>query len=159
MIFYRSLNNPAGKPRPVRTMRLLTAGIPAAYAAGALLREFGPDRWPVQLAGLLLCLLSIIGLAQLAGSRLNRVVGEVPGRLDEYERTLRAEAMETAYALFAVLVLAGIIYNALGHSFGWWVPTSHDQWNGIFWGYFLTASVLPSAVLAFRLPADEDGEA
>lgn len=156
MIFYRSLNNPAGTPRSLASVRGLVVAAFAAYPAGALLRAVGPDTLATNLAGFGLIIVSLLAYAALAGTRLNRLTGEERGRLDEYERNLRAGAMETSYQLFAALALLGIIYLAIGSDAGWWLPSGYEQWNGIFWGAFLWSSLLPTAVLAFRLRTDED---
>ena len=157
MIFYRSLRNPAGKPRSLATIRGLAILTLVAYPAGALMRVFLGDNLAVKATGLSLVLASVIGLALLAGTRLNRITGEQLTQLDEYERNLRASAMETAFQLFTALVLLGIVYVAIASDKGWWVPSGYDEWNGVFWGAFLYSLTLPTAVLAFRL-RDEDEE-
>lgn len=88
---------------------------------------------------------------------LNHPVGtaELPRR-DEYDRNLRAVVMKSAFQLFVALVLLGIIYAAISSDIGWWSPSGNAQWNGLFWGCFSYASVLPTAVLAFRLRDDEE---
>lgn len=159
MIFYRSLNNPAGTPRSLASVRWLVIAAMAAYPAGAALRAFGPDGLATELTGFGLIIVSLVAFAALAGTRLNRLTGEERGRLDEYERNLRAGAMETSYQLFGALALLAIIYLAIGSDAGWWIPSGYEQWNGVFWGVFLWSSLLPTAVLAFRLRADEDGAA
>lgn len=158
MIFYRSLRNPAGRSRSLASIRTIVVATLAAYPVGGLLRILGPDVVGIQLTALLLIFASFAGLTVLAGTRVARVTGEVAERLDEYERDLRARAMETSYQLFAALVLVGIIYAALASDFGWWLPAGYGQWNAVFWLVFLYASVVPTAVLAFTLPSDEDSE-
>lgn len=158
MIFHRSLQNPAGRSRSLASVRTIVVATLAAYPVGGLLQVLGPDTLGTQLTGLLLILASFAGLAVLAGTRVARVTGEVADLLDEYERDLRARAMETSYQLFASLVLVGIIYLALASDFGWWLPAGYGQWNAVFWLVFLCASVVPTAVLAFTLPSDEDSE-
>ena len=158
MIFYRSLNNPSGKSRSLGSIQLLVLAALAAYPAGALLRTFGPDRLATQVVGFGLILLSLVAFAALAGTRLNRLTGEERGRLDEYERNLRAGALETSYQLLSALSLLAVIYLAIGSDAGWWIPSGYEQWNGVFWGLFLWVSVLPTAVLAFRLRGDENEE-
>lgn len=155
MLFYRSLRNPSGSARSLRSIRALAAMTLIAYPAGALLRAVGPDTLAVQGGGLLLIVVSLAGLALLAGTRLNRITGEELPRLDEYERNLRASAMETAFQLFAGLVLLGIIYLAVASDKGWWLPHGYEQWSGLFWGVFIYASVLPTTVLASRLRDEE----
>ena len=155
MIFYRALNNPAGTQRSLSSVRALVLTSLASDPGGALLRQFGPDTLAVQLGGLLLILFSLICLALLAGSQLSRITGEEAKHLDEYEARLRAQAMAAAYNLLTGLVMLGIIYLALARDFGWWFPDSYDEWNATFWGLFLYATLLPIAVLAFRLKADD----
>lgn len=156
MIFFRSVKNPGGKARSLTSVRWLVAMTLTFYPAGTLLRVFGPEGAAADGIGLLLILVSAIGFGLLAGTRFNRITGEQLPELDEYERKLRAGAMETAFQLFAALVLVGIIYMALASSKGWWLPQTYDQWNGLFWGAFLYASLLPTAVLTFRLRDEEE---
>lgn len=160
MIFYRSIENSTGTARPLSTLRALVVTALAAYPAGALLRALGPDTLVVQGGGFLLILVSLIAVAMLVGSRVSRLTGEERARLDEYELTLRAGALENAYQAFSALALLSVIYLAIASDNGLWTPNGYEQWNGVFWGIFLYASVLPTAVLAFRLrPEDEDGAA
>lgn len=155
MMFYRSLNNPAGTARSIASVRWLVLTALAAYPAGALLRAFGPDQLATEVLGFGLILVSLVAYAALAGTRLTRLTGEERGKLDEYERNLRAGALETSYQLFSALALLFVIYLAIASDNGWWIPNGYEQWNGLFWGVFLWASVLPTAVLAFRLGEDE----
>lgn len=159
MIFFRSTKNEAGTSRPLATVRLLAVTALAAYPAGALLRALGPDALAIDLAGFALIVLSLAAAAMLAGTRLSRLTGEERGRLDEYERGLRAGALENAYQIFTALVLLAVIYIAIASDADLWIPRGYEQWNGLFWGVFLWASVLPTAVLAFRLRDDEDATA
>lgn len=156
MIFYRSLNNPAGTSRSLAAIRRLVMIALAAYPAGALLRVLGPADKLTDIGGFALILVSLAAAGALVGSRLNRLTGEEVGQLDEYERNLRGSALETAFQLFAALTLAGVIYLAVASDADWWVPKGYEQRNGVFWGVFLYASLLPTAVLAFRLSPDED---
>ena len=50
-------------------------------------------------------------------------------------------------------MLLGVIWIALGIDLGiWWVPSTDDEWNLIFWGLFIYLTTLPSAFLAWREP-------
>lgn len=155
MIYLRTANARSTMIQSVAGLRTLVLATLAAYPAGALVRTFGPDTLAVQGAGFALIAASLLGFILLARTRLNRIVGEQLSALDEYERDMRARAMETAYHLLGLILLFGMIYLAIASDAGLWVPSGYDQWNGLFWGLFLTANLLPTAVLAFRLPADE----
>jgi len=159
MFFYRSLNNPSGTARPLRTIRTLCVTALAAYPAGALLRALGPDHPASDIGGLALIVVSLGCAAAVAGSRVSRIAGEERGRLDEYEKHLRASAMEHAYSILAAIVALAVVYIAIASDAGLWVPTGYEQWNGVFWGVFLIASLLPATILAFRLqPGDVEEE-
>ena len=38
----------------------------------------------------------------------------------------------------------------------WWVPSSYNEWNVIFWGLFIYLTTLPSMFLAWREPDREE---
>jgi hypothetical protein len=155
MFFFRSLNNPSGTARPLRTIRMLCVTALGAYPAGALLRALGPGHPLTDIGGLALILLSLGCAAAVAGSRVSRIAAEERGRLDEYEMHLRASAMEHAYSTLAAIVALAVIYIAIASDAGLWVPTGYEQWSGVFWGVFLIASLLPATILAFRLKPGE----
>lgn len=155
MILSRSLRNPNGQARRLGSVRLLSALTLGAYPAGALLRLVGPDTAMVQIGGLLFILLSLAAFGLLVKTRLSRITGEHLPQLDEYERNLRAGAMETAYHILSALIMLGFIYFTVAADFGWWLPRNREQWNALVWCAFLCAAVLPTAVLSFRTSEDE----
>jgi len=152
MLFYRSTTG--GRSIGRTAIRLLTLVPLVAYPAGALTAAWGDDRGSAILGyGLVLAALACVTV--LMGTSIQRIVGEVPDRLDEYELTLRSRAMSAAYTCLSALVLVGIIYFAIGSDKGLWVPDDFDELNGLFWGAFLYATLLPSAFLAWQVdPAD-----
>jgi hypothetical protein len=157
MLFYRS--HGAGRQISLGAMRALTLGALIAYPAGALTLAW-TDGAATAIAGYGLILAALVCVAAIMGSSLQRIVGEEPRRLDEYELKLRARAMGGAYVGYSVLVLVAVIYLAIGHDAGLWVPDSYEEFNGLFWGAFLYTSVLPSAFLAWQVdPADAAPEA
>jgi hypothetical protein len=158
MIFYRSLNNPAGTRRSLRAIRRLVIAALVAYPLGCLVRLVGPDTLPVQLIGLGLIVTSLVCAALLAGTQLNRVTAEQATMLDEYDRSLRHRAMATAYPLLSGLLVLGIMYLGIASNLDWWHPGNWDQWNAVFWGAFLTCSLLPTAALAWQLDPAEVGD-
>lgn len=152
MLLYRS--GGGGRPVSLGTARLVSLAALAAYPAGALLSEFGASRWS-GLAGLGLVLVSLISVAVLMGSSVQRIVGETPDRLDEYELKLRHRAMSSSYTCFSLLALLAVIYAAIASDAGWWVPAEYGEFNGLFWGVFLYATILPSAFLTWQIdPSD-----
>jgi hypothetical protein len=150
MLYYRANNG--GRDIGIAALRALTAGALASYPAGALTLAWG-DGPASAIVGYGLILVSLIFVVAIMGTSLQRIVGEVPQQLDEYELKLRARAMGAGYTGLSILVLLGIIYLAVGSDAGLWVPASYDEFNGLFWGAFLYASVLPSAFLAWQVDA------
>jgi hypothetical protein len=156
VIFYRS-SEVSGPD--LRTTRFLTSFALAAYPAGALTLALGPEGrgglFVFELVGLGFILLSLICAAPVLGSRFQRIVAEEAKQLDEFELQLRHRATASAYGIFGGLVLSGIIYAAIAEDAGWWAPRSYEELNGLFWGAFLYASLLPTFVLVWKLdPAD-----
>lgn len=159
MIFYRSNAQASGKSVGVGTARLLCAASLALYPAGAFVHGLGSPLFGV--TGLVLILLSVVAAAPVLGSRFQRIVAEETGRLDEFEMQLRLRATTSAYGLFSALVLSAVIYAALASDFGWWMPRTYNEFNGLFWGVFLYATLLPTTLLVWRadvLADDENGE-
>lgn len=157
MIFYRS--DSGGRDLGLGAMRGLTLGSLIAYPVGALTVSWG-DGAATAIAGYGLVLVSLICVMAVTGTSLQRIVGEQPDRLDEYELKLRARAMSGAYAGLSTLVLTGVIYFAIGTDKGLWVPDSYEEFNGLFWGAFLYTTMLPSALLAWQVdPAEVRPEA
>lgn len=160
MIFIRTLNNPTGTARPLRTIRMLCLAALTAYPVGALLRVLGPDTPVTDIGGLLLVLVAFGCAFVVAQSRVSRITGEESSLLDEYEHSLRREVLAAAYGHLTGVVAIVLLYLALASDFGWWLPSVDDHWSGLFWGFFLVAYMLPATLLAFRLqPGDLGDEA
>lgn len=150
MLFYRS--NSGGRDIGLSAMRALTLGTLVAYPVGALTVSWG-DSPLAAVAGYGLIILSLVCVVVVMGTSVQRVVGEQPDRLDEYELKLRSRAMSSAYNCLSALVLVAIIYAAIGTDKGFWVPDTYEKYNGLFWGAFLYTSMLPSASLAWQIDA------
>jgi hypothetical protein len=129
-----------------------------AYPFGALLLANGPETLATKLVGYGLILLALVAYAPLIGTSLQRIVGEEPKLLDEYELRLRGRALSGSYAALSALALLLIIYAAIASDTGLWVPSSYEAFNGLFWGVFLYASVLPTAVLSWMVEPSFGGE-
>lgn len=156
MIFYRPPHSSGGKNRTIAEVRVLVTVALAGYPAGALIRAFAADHLLSALLGFGLILVSLVAAMLLFGTQISRVTGEERKRLDEYELSLRAEAMELAYRALSGGLLLAMIYLAIGSDAGWWIPSGYEQWNAIFWGVFLYATLLPTAVLSFRPQHEEE---
>ncbi len=152
MLFYRARTGTKDIPLPwVRALSLLAL---AAYPIGALILALGSARVVAVAAGYGLILAALIAAAALVGSSAQRIVGEQPEKLDEYEVHLRQRTLSLSYACFTVLVLLTVVYGAIAADKGLWLPRTYGEFNGLFWGVFLYASLLPTAVLAWALDAE-----
>ena len=149
MIFYRSPAADTGKGPALGTVRTLTAIALTAYPLGAAVRVVGPDSLAPQLFGFGLILVSLAAAAPVFGSYVQRIIAEQPSRLDEFELQLRQRAMSKAYALFTGLALLAVLYAGIATDADLWVPSDFDGFNGLFWGGFLYATLLPTACLAW----------
>lgn len=149
MLFYRS--NVGTSHLSVSAARAFSLSALVAYPIGALLVDNSNGSVAVSLAGYGLILLALVCVAILVRSSFQRIVGEVPSKLDEYELQLRSRAMNMSYGGFTALVLIAVIYAAIASDHGGWVPASYNQFNGLFWGVFLYAVVLPVAVLSWQV--------
>jgi hypothetical protein len=156
MLYMRSTTGP--RDRSVEVVRTCTAASLIAYPCGALLLALGTDTVTTALAGYGLILLSLIAYAPLIGTSLQRIVGEDAKLLDEYELRLRGRALSASYTVLSAMVLLLVIYAAIASDKGYWVPDSYDAFNGLFWGIFLYASVLPTAVLSWMVEPNFTGE-
>lgn len=160
MLFYRSPSASSGNGPSLGTIRTLVTVALVAYPAGALTLALGPDgtggiKAP-EIAGLGLILLAFFAATPVVGSYFQKIVGDEPGRLDEFELKMRRKAMTSAYAAFTALTLLAVIYAAIATDAGLWLPRTYDAFNGLFWGVFLYASLLPTAFLVWS--PDSAGE-
>jgi hypothetical protein len=156
MIYMRAADGP--QDRSVGMIRVCTAASLIAYPCGALLLALGQDTLATKLMGYSLTLLALVAYAPLIGTSLQRIVGEETKLLDEYELRLRGRALSASYAAISVLALLLVIYAAIASDKGLWLPTTYDAFNGLFWGVFLYASVLPTAVLSWMVDPSFGGE-
>jgi hypothetical protein len=163
MIFYRSKASDSSAAGPsVSTLRVLTAVALVAYPAGALVRLLTPEGPSGDLIGLVvgfgLIVLALVAAAPVMGSRLQRIVAEQAPHLDEMEMMMRHKALSWSYGVLGGAVLALFLYAGMAVDAGWWIPSSFDQWNGLFWGAFLYVTLLPTARLAWTMDAQDEGE-
>lgn len=149
MLFYRS--NAGASKLSVGSARALSLFPLAAYPAGALILDLSNESLSSSLGGYGLILSALICTAALVKSSLQRIVAEQPSKLDEYELQLRSRAMNLSYGGFTALALVAVVYAAIASDHGGWIPVNYDQFNGLFWGVFLYAVVMPVAVLSWMV--------
>lgn len=128
------------------------------YPAGCLMQLGGSAR-ALDLAGLALVVVSAVAFFWLATSHVQRIAGEQASELDDLERDLRRRAFAFSYQVFTALMAAGVLYLAVANDdtrLTLWAPQTYAHWNAIFWGVLLYSFTLPSAWLAFTLPAPDD---
>jgi len=158
-MFYIRSTKDTHKARPisVRAARAATVFALIAYPPGAFLLAAGGGL-PARLAGAAL-LLAVLGSAgMLATTWVQRIVGELPQYLDEFEMQVRLRAMQGAYMTFTLLILGFVMYSALAADTQLWVPRTYRAFNALFWGVFLYAWLLPTAFVAWRIEEDEAGQ-
>ena len=110
------------------------------------------------MVGYALILLALVAYALLIGTSLQRIVGEETKLLDEYKLRLCGPALSASYVVLSVLALLLVVYAATAGDKGLWVPSTYDAFNRLFWGVFLCASVLPTAVLSWMVELSLGGE-
>lgn len=101
-------------------------------------------------------ILWVLGIERVG--RVGKAIGDdIDSRLDERQLALRNAAYLDAYRIASGIVLLGVIWIALGLDLGiWWVPSTYDEWNLIFWGLAIYLMTLPSAFLVWREPDRTD---
>lgn len=149
MLFFRS--NAGASKLPVGAARAISLCALLAYPAGAFILDASNNSLAGSLAGYALILSALVCTAALVKSSLQRIVAEQPSKLDEYELQLRSRAMNLSYNGFTALALIAVAYTGIASDHGGWVPVRYEEFNGLFWGVFLYAVVIPVAVLSWMV--------
>jgi cytochrome bd-type quinol oxidase subunit 1 len=143
----------------IRTTRILATVALAGAPAAVVIRALGPgttDGSPHEIASLTVMMISLLTGASIFGSRLHRIAGEKPKRLDEMELQLRHNALATSYSALTMIVMLGAIYAQIAGMAELWLPRNRSDWNPIFVCLFLYALLLPTAVLAWRMKEEKE---
>lgn len=158
-MFYIRSTKDTQKARPisVRAARAGSVFALAAYPPGAFLLG-ASGGLPVKVAGAALLVATLGSAGMLATTWVQRIVGELPQYLDEFEMQVRLRAMQAAYATFTLLVLGFVMYSAVAVDTQLWVPRTYRAYDAVFWGVFLYAWLLPTAFVAWRIEEDEAGQ-
>ena len=158
MIFWTNDKDRRGKPIGIVAARALSTTALVLYPTGALLRLVGPETLATVAAGWTMIVAAVGCAIVIAGSSLQRIVGDQESALDEYELKLRHRAIQGAYLVLTALGLAILFALQLATDIGGILSgteATSGLLGGIFWGLFLYSSVLPTAILAWQL-APED---
>lgn len=168
MLYYRR----PGDKRPVHwnpgLMRFATTAPLFLYPLGCILMlVIGPREgfsW-IELVGFVPIILSLLLMALVVPTYIQRLTGEVAKDLDEFEMDQRRKATTFAYRVFTIMVVLAFFYMDIvsdAAKLQWmWRPSSEGHWTALFWAAILYAILLPSAYLAWTLkpaPADEEDE-
>lgn len=91
-------------------------------------------------------------------ARAGRLIADdADARLDERQLAVRNAAYLDAYRIVSAGVLLGTVWIAIGVDKSlWWIPTSYNEWNDVFWGLFIVTLNLPAALLSWREPDRND---
>jgi hypothetical protein len=151
--------DPSAGPMRIERVRRLSLLLPVLYLAGVWIAasESGPGDGSV---GVLLLAAALIGAVfGLKGTGIQRVAGECPEGLDEGERLIRDRVLAQSYRIFTVTMVVGIVYADIGadinRKLDWALPLPQADLLFTSGAVILLSLLLPAALLAWRLPADE----
>lgn len=143
-------------PRRIRRTLILVAylGYLGVVLAWSLLDP--PGRWLLVLP---LGLAAVVGTGMLLMPQVLGVSDGTEAMLDERQLALRNRTYLNAYRVLGALVVLGALYVMLAHGSGWWLPRTNLALQAVFWGVWLLAVTLPTAILAWSEPdADSPDE-
>ena len=66
--------------------------------------------------------------------------------------------MSLAYGGFTGMGLLGVVCSAIATDHGGWVPHACEEFNGLFWGVFLDAAVIPATALSWLVDTSFEPE-
>ena len=147
------------------------AGVVAAYGGYAafvavfwLSRQFdGPARHWIFALTIPTALVLLAGFVGLLASWVWIAANSPDAALDERQQRVRDRAYLHGYQALGATIVFGGIYALLAWDtrakLGLWLPRTWNETQAVFWGLFLLALTLPTAIIAWTepdLPADED---
>ena len=158
------MNKQAGRfpPRiPMRVARVrgLSVIIPVVYVVGAVIErtEWGPVNGVFGFALMMLAVLAT--LIALQGSGVHRITHERLNLLDEGERLIRDRVLAQSYRILATVFVVGLVYADIGSDvnskLSWALPLPQTDLLVTTGAVILLSLLLPSALLAWRLPVTE----
>lgn len=149
-------------PMRVGRVRAFSLALPAIYAVGVWLaaNEIAPAEGALGSGLIVVALFAAVFGLQRTG--VHRVTHERPEFLDDGERLVRDRVLADAYRIFATVMVIGLVYADIGTDINrkleWSLPMPQDDLLYATGAVILLALLLPSALLAWRLPAEEPGD-
>jgi len=139
----------AGPRVPTRRVRrsLVLAcylGYAGMVASWALLDH--PWRWVLVIP---LGLGAVWAMSMLLAPSLLGVSDGADADLDERQIQARNRAYVWAYRALGTLVTLAALYYMIATDSGWWLPRSWNEVQALFWGVWLLATTLPTAIVAW----------
>jgi uncharacterized membrane protein YhdT len=158
-IIYRNPRFSSDLPMHVGRVRALSLGLPALYLIGCVMAavEWGPAEG---VTGLMLMMTALLGaVLPLQFTGVHRIAHEHPEHLDDGERMFRDRTLARSYRIFTGAVVIGLVYADiapdLNRKLEWALPLPQQDLLYTVGGVILLALLLPSALLAWRLPVAE----
>jgi MFS family permease len=109
---------------------------------------------PAQVIGLVLLIAGVAAAAYGVFTLLGRTFVNAPNirdaALDERQRARRNEALVRAYPVIGMFTALSLLYVMAGDA--WPVVRNYTVIEALFWGAFLLAISLPSAIIAWTEP-------
>jgi hypothetical protein len=140
-------------------VRLLSLLVPIAYGLGVLIlsRELGPKEGAIGAVLIFASALAVFIGLMVTG--VGRVVQEHVEHLDEAERLMRDKVLSRAYGIFTLIMVIALVYADiaadLNRKYAWTLPLPQADVVFSTLAVILLAVLLPSALLAWRLPLAE----
>jgi hypothetical protein len=119
-------------------------GYVGMVASWALLDH--PWRWVLVIP---LGLGAVWAMSMLLAPSLLGVSDGADADLDERQIQARNRAYVWAYRLMAAGVMLAALYYMIATDSGWWLPREWNAVQAFFWGVWLLAATLPTAILAW----------
>ena len=123
-------------------------GYAAMVASWAAFEQ--PLRWVFVIPLGLVC---ILAMGSLMMPQLLGVSDGSEKMLDERQLKLRNQTYLNAYRVLGTLVMLTALYAYIAADSGtWWLPKSSLELQAVFWGIWLVALTLPTAIAAWTEP-------
>ncbi|MEM9302649.1 MAG: hypothetical protein AAGE01_11085 [Pseudomonadota bacterium] len=155
----RSPRFPHQPPMRVVWVRWLTVAAPMCYLAGAAIDAFelGPKQGAMGSLLVIAALLAVVGGLYATG--IARIFQEHVQFLDDAERLIRAQVLDRSYQVFTGVIVVAIFATEitldLDRKFEWALEFPSGIYSLVAGAVIIFALVLPTGLLAWRLPVEE----
>jgi MFS family permease len=150
-----NLDKRAGRRRLIGVLFAAYLGITVSFWAAFHVHRL----WCVAAIGfIVLMALSYVALSGVVRAyALNKMPPGVIGPIaDERQAHVRDRAFVSSYQILAAITSFATFYWILAQDFSWYMPSSPDQLQAIFWGVILVTAALPSVVIAWQELGPDD---